>query len=137
MTWWTRKPACPAKSERWHFTRLGDIQVLLRRQSTYEDGATSVALFGGLNWPTGPFDVANDSGVRAERALQPGSGTIGLIIGVAARRAMGGSDALIGQAALTQALNEREGFDPANVSISLPPGRTPSRRPWVPCCNST
>ena len=35
----------------------------------------------GLKLPTGKFDVANDRGDKAERSLQPGTGTTDLIVG--------------------------------------------------------
>ncbi len=47
-----------------------------------------------------------------ERALQPASGTIGLVLGLAGRHAVGLTDALIGQASVTAALNSREDFRP-------------------------
>jgi hypothetical protein len=106
--------------ERWRFTRLGDAQVLARRQFLSDDGATAGALFGGLKLPTGATRVANADGVRAERALQPGSGTTDLVLGVAGRRAVGLVDALVGQATLTQALNRHEEFKPGRrLEVSL------------------
>jgi hypothetical protein len=98
--------------EQWRFTRLGDVQVLARRQFATDEGAASYAVFGGLKLPTGSIKVSNGDGSRAERALQPGSGTTDLLIGVAGRRAIGMADALIGQTSVAQALNSREGFKP-------------------------
>jgi len=98
--------------EQWKFTRLGDVQAIVRRQFVAADGTTSYALFGGLKLPTGSTKVTNDDGSRAERALQPGTGTTDLVFGVAARRAVGPTDAIIGQASITQALNSREDFKP-------------------------
>jgi hypothetical protein len=107
-------------SERWTFTRPGDVQVLARRQFLPGDGSTSYALFGGLKLPTGSTDVRNGDGSRAERALQPGSGTTDLVLGLAARRAVGYADALVGQASLAQALNSDESFKPGRrVEASL------------------
>jgi hypothetical protein len=102
----------PSTSERWRFTKLGDVQVLARHQSTVADGSMSYAWFGGLKLPTGSIKVSNGDGSRAERALQPGSGTTDLLIGVAGRVATGMSDALIGQASVAHALNQREDFKP-------------------------
>jgi hypothetical protein len=102
----------PSTPEQWRFTRLGDVQVLARRQSAAADGAVSYAWFGGLKLPTGSIRVSNSDGSRAERALQPGSGTTDLLVGVAGRVAMGMSDALIGQVSVAQALNQREDFKP-------------------------
>jgi hypothetical protein len=98
--------------EQWRFTRLGDVQLLARRQSAADDGATSYAVFAGLKLPTGSIKVSNGDGSRAERSLQPGSGTTDGLFGVAARRTVGPADALIGQASVSQALNSREDFKP-------------------------
>ena len=98
--------------EQWRFTKLGDLQVLARRQLTADGGGASYAVFGGLKLPTGSVNVTNGDGVRAERALQPGSGTTDAVIGGAARFAIGLTDAVIGQASLTRALNKREEFKP-------------------------
>jgi len=105
--------------ERWNFTRLGDVQVLGRRQFAVDGGSTSFALFGGLKLPTGSIAVTNDDGSRAERALQPGTGTIDIVLGAAGRRALGLTDALIGQISVSAALNSREDFKPgARLEIS-------------------
>jgi hypothetical protein len=99
-------------SESWRFTKLGDVQLLVRRQLAGGAGAPSFAIFGGLKLPTGSIKVTNDAGTRAERALQPGSGTTDVTLGVAGRKAFGLTDALIGQASVSQALNSREDFKP-------------------------
>ncbi len=105
--------------EQWRFTRLGDVQAIARRQFTADNGATAYALFGGLKLPTGSIRVTNHDGSRAERALQPGSGTMDAVFGVAGRRAIGLADALIGQISIAQALNSREYFKPGRrVEIS-------------------
>lgn len=98
--------------ERWRFTRLGDVQLLARRQVLAEDPSTSYAFFGGVKLPTGGTNVTNSDGVRAERALQPGTGTTDLVIGAAARHAMGPKDAAFGQASASWALNRHEDFKP-------------------------
>lgn len=100
----------PGASERWRFTKLGDAQVLARRQFASTDGATAYAVFGGLKLPTGSINVTNADGSRAERALQPGTGTTDVVIGAAGRRAFGLNDALIGQVSLSRALNSKEDF---------------------------
>lgn len=98
--------------EQWRFTKLGDVQVLARRQFLSDDVSTSFALFGGLKLPTGSTQVINAEGIRAERALQPGTGTTDAVFGFAARHALGGSDAMLGQISLSTALNTREEFRP-------------------------
>lgn len=98
--------------EQWRFTKVGDVQVLARRQFVSSSGATSYALFGGLKLPTGSTRITNGDGSRAERALQPGSATTDVVFGLAGRQVMGLTDALIGQASVSQALNSREEFKP-------------------------
>ncbi len=102
----------PSTPQQWRFTRLGDVQVIARRQFVVADAAASYALFGGMKLPTGSIDVTNADASRAERALQPGSGSIDLVLGLAGRRAIGPTDALIGQASWTQALTSREDYKP-------------------------
>jgi hypothetical protein len=102
----------PSTPEQWRFTRLGDVQAIMRRQWQVADGSAAYALFGGLKLPTGSIKIVNADGSRAERALQPGTGTTDVVLGVAGRRALGVSDAMFGQASLTQALNSREQFKP-------------------------
>jgi len=102
----------PSTPEQWRFTKLGDVQVIARRQMLADDTSTSYAWFGGLKLPTGSTNVTNADGSRAERALQPGTGTTDLVLGVAGRRAIGMNDALIGQASIGAALNRHEDFRP-------------------------
>jgi hypothetical protein len=70
------------------------------------------AVLGGLKLPTGSRSIVNRDGARAERALQPGSGTTDLVVGASVRRVVGATDALNLQATVTQALNSREKFKP-------------------------
>jgi hypothetical protein len=100
--------------EQWRFTRLGDVQVLARRAFASEDLTSAYAVFGGLKLPTGTIHVVNDDGSRAERALQPGTGTTDLVLGLAGRRAIGGADAAVGQFSVSSALNSRESFRPGD-----------------------
>jgi hypothetical protein len=102
----------PSTPEQWRFTRLGDVQATARYQRLAADAASAWALFGGLKLPTGSIHVVNADGSRAERALQPGSGTTDLVLGAAWRRAMGPADAMFGQASVSTALNRREDFKP-------------------------
>jgi len=101
-----------ADDERWRFTRLGDMQLLARRQFASTEAGTSWALFGGLKLPTGSSTVANANGDRAERALQPGTGTTDLVIGGAWRHTPGLTDALFGQTSWTGALAAHREFKP-------------------------
>ena len=69
----------------WSFTRLSDVRILGRRQWMSENReAGRVGFYGinfGLKLPTGDRDLHNAAGDRAERTLQPGTGTTDLILG--------------------------------------------------------
>ena len=99
-------------TEQWRFTQLGDVQLLARRQLLSDDVSTAFALFGGLKLPTGATRITNSDGARAERALQPGTGTTDAVMGLAARHVLGGADAVVGQVGVSVALNKQEGFRP-------------------------
>lgn len=101
--------------EQWRYTRPGDAQVLVRRQGLSESLTSAYAVFAGLKLPTGSIHVANADGSRAERSLQPGTGTTDLVLGVAARHAVGAADTLIGQASVTEPLNTRDEFKPGRT----------------------
>jgi hypothetical protein len=120
----------PSTPERWRFTRLGDVQVLARRQGLSEDLTSAYALFGGLKLPSGSTRMANRDGSRAERALQPGTGTTDAVLGVAVRHALGAAGSLMGQASVTQPLNSREDFRPG-TSTELSAGWSHSFSPTL------
>ncbi len=64
--------------------------------------------------------MVNADGSRAERALQPGTGTTDAVLGMAGRRAIGPVDALIGQLSVSAAMNAHESFRPGSrVEASL------------------
>lgn len=111
----------PTTPETWRFTRPGDAQVLVRRQTLAPSLNTAYAWFAGLKLPTGAIDVANGDGLRAERSMQPGTGTTDLVLGAALRHAWGDAGSLIGQASMTLPLNTRDGFRPGR-SIELAAG---------------
>ena len=103
--------------EEWDFTRLGDVRVQGRRQWMAEDAATHGLSFYGLNLglklPTGDKDVRNANGERAERSLQPGSGTTDLLFGGYYSRVLPASDSSWFVQALVQLpLNSREDYKP-------------------------
>lgn len=99
--------------EQWRYTRVGDLQALLRWQApASSDPDVSWALTGGLKLPTGSRRLANGDGRVAERSLQPGTGTTDLIVGASARMVLGMADALNLQLTRTQALAAKDGFKP-------------------------
>lgn len=59
----------------WDFTRLGDARVMAHGR------AEPVGLDFGLKLPTGAHDVRNPEGTLAERSLQPGTGTLDVLLG--------------------------------------------------------
>jgi len=100
------------ESERWRFTEAGDAQTLVRRRFESRTHRATLAVFGGLKLPTGSFDEENTDDIRAERSLQPGTGTTDLVAGVAGRYAFGMKNSLIGQVGFIEALGSREHFEP-------------------------
>ena len=71
--------------EQWDYTELGDIRVVGRYQFPLATQDTARAeltgfLFG-LKLPTGSTNVKNAEGDKAERSLQPGTGTTDAILG--------------------------------------------------------
>ena len=103
--------------EQWDFTRLGDARLLVRRRlATFEDGAPSVGTFGfnvGLKLPTGDTQVKNGDGERAERTLQPGTGTTDLLAGLYYSKALPMQNLSWFVQGLAQIpLNSREDFRP-------------------------
>lgn len=71
--------------ESWRFDGTGDARVTARyRLATLEGDAPSLAVTGlnfGLKVPTGSIGVRNAEGERAERSLQPGTGTTDALLG--------------------------------------------------------
>ena len=78
--------------ENWKFTEVGDLRLLGRYQfsptETPEHTLGQSGLLFGLKLPTGSFKVRNSDGERAERTLQPGSGTSDALFGAFLRRAL-------------------------------------------------
>lgn len=111
--------------DQWNFTEPGDLRVLGRYQRSFEDKEKlSLAHYGanfGLKLPTGGRDVRNAGGDRAERTLQPGTGTTDLLLGAYYSKFLPNSDSSWFIQGLWQApLNSREEFKPgARVSIDL------------------
>jgi hypothetical protein len=103
--------------EAWNFTRLGDVRVVGRRQWVTENNeAGRVGYYGlnfGLKLPTGDRDVHNAAGERAERTLQPGTGTTDIILGgfYNAVLPFSGSSWFV-QGLWQSALNSREDYKP-------------------------
>jgi len=80
------------ESESWNYSKLGDVRVI----GSYQPSA---APFQSLNYgfkfgaklPTGVTDIANADSKKAERALQPGTGSTDTLLGVYMHQALPGS----------------------------------------------
>lgn len=112
--------------EQWDFERAGDVRVLGRYQLRSEDAnAQKLNYYGvnfGLKLPTGDKNVVNAAGSRAERTLQPGTGTTDLLLGGYYSRLLGASDASWFVQGLWQtALDSSESYRPGQ-RVSLDAG---------------
>jgi hypothetical protein len=112
--------------ETWDFAELGDARVLARRRlKTFESADHSLGVAGmdfGLKLPTGRYDMRNAAGERAERTLQPGTGTTDALLGAYFSRLLPMKDlSWFAQGLLQQALNSRESYRPGR-RVSLDAG---------------
>lgn len=112
--------------ESWQFSKLGDVRVLGRyRLGSFESADHKLGTAGlnlGLKLATGRFDVRNSDGERAERPLQPGSGTTDGLLGAYYAQVLPLKDlSWFAQGLLQAPLNSREGFKPGR-RVSLDAG---------------
>ena len=108
----------------WDFTKLGDVRVLGRYQLLSVANPLKPANGGitfGVKLPTGKFDVANDQGDKAERSMQPGTGTTDLIVGGYYHQKLTEHGASwFAQAQYQHALNTRDHYKPgAQLGLDL------------------
>lgn len=100
--------------EQWRFQKLGDIRVIGRYQFLglpEHDRAAGVQF--GLKLPTGSTTVSNDESERAERTLQPGTGTTDLVLGAYYNTPRGRDNfSWFVQAMAVSPLNNHEDFRP-------------------------
>lgn len=119
-------PATGPELESWHIREIGDVRLIGRYQiaADLESGrAYGVRL--GIKLPTGRYDVRNDAGERAERSLQPGTGTTDLLLGAYYRGPLLDRSDWFTSANVQSALNSREEFRPGtqfalDAGVSLP-----------------
>ncbi|MCX7176552.1 MAG: hypothetical protein NT159_22045 [Proteobacteria bacterium] len=111
--------------ENWRMTGWGDTRAVVRFQPAVGAPEMVEGIKFGVKLPTGSTQLKNAEGERAERMLQPGSGTTDLIIGAYARGEFGGNG-WFGAATLQRALQPHEDFRPgrqlmldAGISTSL------------------
>jgi len=73
------------QTESWNFKEVGDMRILGRRRlASFGEDGHSPSLLGvnlGVKLPTGDTQIVNAEGERAERTLQPGTGTTDLLLG--------------------------------------------------------
>lgn len=111
----------PPEYEIWNLASLGDFRVSGRYQTALSSDDTMGVQFG-LKLPTGKFDETNDLGLRAERSLQPGSGTTDALLGVYSyHRLAGATTTLFVQGLWQRPLNERDDYRPGQ-QLSLDAG---------------
>jgi len=101
----------------WKFTEPGDLRLLGRYQfapsETSDHRLRQGGLYFGAKLPTGNFRVTNSEGVRAERTLQPGTGTTDALVGAFWREALPMRGlSWFAQTLLQQPLNAREDYRP-------------------------
>lgn len=105
-------------ADSWDFTELGDVRVLGRYQlSTVADPLKpgNAGITFGLKLPTGQFDVANEHGDKAERSMQPGTGTTDLILGAYYHQKLTEHGASwFAQGQYQHALNTRDNYRPGS-----------------------
>ena len=65
--------------ESWNFSGIGDVQALAR-YNFYTDGSSNAGVRFGLKLPTGSINKSNGT-EKAERTLQPGSGSVDTLLG--------------------------------------------------------
>ena len=105
--------------ETWNFTEVGDARAL-GRYHLGESGEAGMGLLFGVKLPTGDFEVENDEGERAERSLQPGTGTTDALFGVYYHAPGSGHGAWFVQGLWQAALGEREDYHPGDrVGVDL------------------
>lgn len=109
--------------EQWSFTELGDARVLGRYYFAEEESTSLSANFNfGVKLPTGSTDVTNAEGDRAERSLQPGSGSTDVLLGASYRRqfAASPSRSWFASALWQQPVATRGAYEPgARLSLDI------------------
>ena len=105
--------------ENWDFTRLGDIRLQTRYQwsagNQAQPGLSTYGLNLGVKLPTGQIHVDNSRGERAERSLQPGTGTTDLLLGAYFNQMLSDpASSWFIQGLWQQPLNKRENYEPGH-----------------------
>jgi hypothetical protein len=103
--------------EEWSYRKLGDTRIVGRIQLSPATNLTQAyGVNVGVKLPTGQFTIANDERERAERSLQPGTGTTDAIVGAYYNQALPALHSnWFAQATLQQAINSRSDFKPGQM----------------------
>ncbi|HEX5055541.1 MAG TPA: hypothetical protein VFX02_03500 [Gammaproteobacteria bacterium] len=103
--------------ERWDYSEAGDLRLL----GSYRPEDGDIGILAGVKLPTGATDIANDEGEVAERTLQPGSGTMDLVLGGFYRWRTSKAISWFGQLLWQEALSEQDDYKPGR-HLSLDAG---------------
>lgn len=106
--------------ESWHFSELGDIQAV-GRYSFYQSGTGDAGVRFGLKLPTGSTGQKNGAGEKAERSLQPGTGSTDALLGLYYHGRFSGAGWFV-QGMWQQAIHEHDDFRPGrqlSVDVGL------------------
>lgn len=104
--------------ERWAFSQIGDASIVGRYQfegigDPMKPWASGLTF--GVKVPTGSINQVNEDGERAERSLQPGTGTTDLIAGAYFHQRLTRQDAtLFAQAQFQHATGMHDEFEPGD-----------------------
>ena len=105
-------PVLGAEPETWDYHALGDVRVLGRYQFA---NAPVLGIKLGVKLPTGGIHEENGDGERAERTLQPGTGSTDVIAGAYWSTSVGGGmGSAFAQALWQHAVATREDFTPGD-----------------------
>lgn len=98
--------------EQWDIKQLGDARINLRLPLV-KDSGFSLSL--GVKLPTGSTNENNDAGERAERTLQPGTGSTDTILGIHYHSRPGASAfTWFAQAGWQNAITSRDNYKPGD-----------------------
>jgi len=114
------------EKESWNFSKLADMQAVAR-YAFYQEGASNAGVRFGLKLPTGSINQKNSSGEKAERGLQPGTGSTDALLGLYYNHRMGDMSWFV-QGMWQQPLSERDDFRPGrhvSADIGLAYAATP------------
>lgn len=107
--------------ETWSFTKVGDARLLGRYQFAPRPFQTSTTGINfGLKLPTGSTTITNTNGTRAERSLQPGSGSTDIVLGAFHNAALGQASHMFIQGLWQKPIVSHDNYTPgARYSLDI------------------